>query len=75
MSALSFKRVVLTLSLLFVLLGIAFAVSLLFGTVRINGGEEGAFVLLQIRLPRTILAFLVGMALALAGAVFSVFTE
>jgi len=32
--------------------------------------EEGRFVLLQIRIPRALLALLIGMALSLAGAVF-----
>lgn len=71
MSALSLKRIFLTLALLGMFLAIAFLVSLMFGTAKIEwGSRESQFILLHIRLPRTLLAFLVGMALSLAGAVF-----
>ena len=65
------KRVLITLALLILVLMIAFAISLMNGAARMDWQTpEGRFILFQIRLPRTLLALLVGMALSLAGAVF-----
>src|SRR3989338_3429204 len=71
MNAFSSKRVFLISSCLLLALGVSVAVSLLSGAAHVEWGtSEGQFILMQLRLPRTLLAFLVGMALSLAGAVF-----
>ena len=50
---------------------LAVVMSLMTGAAKINlDTPQGEFILFQIRLPRTLLALLVGMALSLAGASF-----
>ena len=71
MNAFNLRRILIVSGFLFLALALAVLVSLMSGAARINWGTpEGKFILFQIRLPRTLLAFLVGMALSLAGAVF-----
>ena len=71
MNALSFKRTFLLLTLFLLVLGAAFLVSLMSGAAHLDWHTpESKFILFHIRLPRTILALLVGMALSLSGAVF-----
>lgn len=61
----------MTIVLSIVLLVVTFGISLSSGAAKAEWGTpEGRFILMQLRLPRTLLAFLVGMALSLAGAVF-----
>ena len=60
---------------IFVILGfvfaVAFTISLMSGPAKIHWGTpEGRFILMHIRLPRTLLALMVGIALSLAGASF-----
>ena len=68
---LGFKSIFFSLVVLSSFLILAFVLSLMCGAARVKWGTpEGAFILMHIRLPRTILALLVGMALSVAGAVF-----
>lgn len=61
----------LAMTLLLILLLLAVVTSLMSGTAKISlDSPEGEFILFHIRLPRTLLALLVGMALSLAGASF-----
>lgn len=70
MKKLSFSNRLIFLMLGVILL-IVFLVSLFAGTASITlGNPESDFILFHIRLPRTILALLVGVSLSLAGAVF-----
>jgi iron complex transport system permease protein len=75
------RRLPLPLLLLAVLLGAAFLASLALGASRLpletvvraligSGDETARAIVLQLRLPRAVLAVLVGGALALAGCVF-----
>ncbi|MBI4368150.1 MAG: iron ABC transporter permease [Candidatus Omnitrophica bacterium] len=64
-------KLVLIIVFFVAILFVTFLVSLLSGAAHVEWGtSEGQFILMQLRLPRTLLAFLVGMALSLAGAVF-----
>ena len=74
------KRVISAIALLFLLLGGALVFSLLFGAQKLSIAEllssEQTFskiILLQIRLPRTILALAAGILLAGSGAAFQLF--
>jgi iron complex transport system permease protein len=58
-------------AVLLIALGLATFLSLASGTAQLHWGDEKSrFILFHIRLPRTLLAFLVGISLSLAGASF-----
>lgn len=70
MNASSFKKEAGLLLILVLISAVLFVCSLLTGAAEVNpASAEGRWVILELRLPRTILAFAVGASLGLAGAV------
>jgi len=67
----SFKKYCVTIFFLLLILIIAVAMNIGLGSTAVNWSSDlGLFIIRQVRIPRCILAILVGMSLSLAGAVF-----